>query len=293
MAWDDQARRVMLFGGRDAAATFDDLWSWSGERWRREQVDPHPEARYGHILVWDPDRRRVVLHGGAAVGQEAAPFPDVWELDNERWKLRPSGGPTPRLWHGAAHDPVGHRTLVFGGGDQERTFGDLWSWDGKRWTSLDRPGTAPAPRRRPSLVWDPRGEQLLLHAIGTDGETIAGAREVWSWTDADGWRRVDPKRLDGPGLRVQPGLVATPAGVILHGGAVIDGARARPRDDSWRWTGAGWQPLQLVGVPRVAPRARRFEALAYDPVRRRVVLFGGQTTDGAGLDDTWLLTLPD
>jgi predicted Ser/Thr protein kinase len=288
MAWDGQARRVMLFGGRDAAATFDDLWSWDGARWRREHVDPHPEARYGHVLVWDPDRKRVVLHGGAAVGQEATPFPDVWELDDERWKLRPCPGPTPRLWHGAAHDPVGRRTLVFGGGDQERTFGDLWSWDGASWTSLDRPGTPPAPRRLPSLAWDARNQALLLYEVSTEGD------EVWTWTATDGWRRVEPARLEpGPGLRLEPRLVTTPAGVILHGGVVIDGVRGRPRDDSWRWTGAGWEPLQRLGVPRVAPRPRRFEALTYDPVRRRVVLFGGQSTEGAGLDDTWLLTLPD
>ncbi|MDQ3369346.1 MAG: hypothetical protein M3680_28300, partial [Myxococcota bacterium] len=47
---------------------------------------------------------------------------------------------------------------------------------------------------------------------------------------------------------------------------------------TWEWDGARW----LLQTPPSSPTPRSNHAMAYDPVRRRVVLFGGAT-----FDDTW------
>jgi hypothetical protein len=44
-----------------------------------------------------------------------------------------------------------------------------------------------------------------------------------------------------------------------------------------------WEQLRPVGPPS----ARGEPALGYDPVRKRVVLFGGFDSEGNNLDDTW------
>jgi hypothetical protein len=64
---------------------------------------------------------------------------------------------------------------------------------------------------------------------------------------------------------------------ILFGGRNAAGA---PLGDTWIWNGSSWFP----GPP--GPPARFDHAMAYDPVRGVVVLFGGQA-GGQKLGDTW------
>jgi len=44
-----------------------------------------------------------------------------------------------------------------------------------------------------------------------------------------------------------------------------------------------WKKL----APATAPKARAYAAMAYDPVSKKVVLFGGYDSIGADLNDTW------
>ncbi|MBM4319275.1 MAG: hypothetical protein FJ125_04770 [Deltaproteobacteria bacterium] len=72
-----------------------------------------------------------------------------------------------------------------------------------------------------------------------------------------------------------------PAGrrVLLLGGATSPAEAA----DLWSWDGGRWLALQPRGVEQ--PPARRWHALAFDPVRGRALLFGGAAQ--AALGDTW------
>ena len=57
--------------------------------------------------------------------------------------------------------------------------------------------------------------------------------------------------------------------------------------DSWEWDGAMWRDATPSGIK---PPARRFHSLAYDPDRRRTVLFSGNDVGGdIYWDDTWEL----
>src|SRR5439155_8527211 len=56
--------------------------------------------------------------------------------------------------------------------------------------------------------------------------------------------------------------------------------------DTWEWDGARW----VDRTATIAPAPRAFAAMAFDPVRRKVVLFGGCGSSmcmGGGLADTW------
>ena len=54
-------------------------------------------------------------------------------------------------------------------------------------------------------------------------------------------------------------------------------------NDTWTFDGSTWQ----LRSPATSPPARYGHALAYDPVRSRVVMFGGAGLTATGLDDTW------
>jgi Galactose oxidase, central domain len=69
--------------------------------------------------------------------------------------------------------------------------------------------------------------------------------------------------------------------LLLFGGSVPGGTGAL--NDTWVWSGQAWS--QLVVSPR--PEGRVGAAIAYDAIRRDVVLFGGEDTDGTPYDDTW------
>lgn len=55
-------------------------------------------------------------------------------------------------------------------------------------------------------------------------------------------------------------------------------------DHMWRWTGAGWT---AVAQPAVRPSARKGAALVFDPLRGKVVLFGGSDGVNNPFGDTW------
>jgi N-acetylneuraminic acid mutarotase len=77
--------------------------------------------------------------------------------------------------------------------------------------------------------------------------------------------------------------------VIVFGGI----GKSNPGDDSdtdfndtWAYDPATnkWTELRPSGIP---PVARHGCSMAYDPSRRRMVMFGGTTADAFALSDTW------
>lgn len=57
-----------------------------------------------------------------------------------------------------------------------------------------------------------------------------------------------------------------------------------PTDPVWEWDGLRWSPIVPTGPE---PAARYSHAMAYDPVNRRVILFGGYDSFFTLFDDTW------
>jgi hypothetical protein len=57
--------------------------------------------------------------------------------------------------------------------------------------------------------------------------------------------------------------------------------------DTWTFDGKQWKELAPAGK---APEARNSQVMAYDPIRRKTVLYGGGSFDGKTVtryDDTW------
>jgi hypothetical protein len=80
MAFDDQARLLALFGGSTAGGPANDLWVFDGGADTWAPADPDGEApspRFGHDMVWVPERRFMLMFGGRDGSQE---LNDLWEL---------------------------------------------------------------------------------------------------------------------------------------------------------------------------------------------------------------------
>jgi hypothetical protein len=82
ISYDPGGRRIFLFGGQDTQ-TRNDLWAYSLAQRRWEEIavpGPKPPERFGHTLLFDTMRRRLVVFGGQSSGF----FSDVWAFDIHR-----------------------------------------------------------------------------------------------------------------------------------------------------------------------------------------------------------------
>jgi hypothetical protein len=70
--------------------------------------------------------------------------------------------------------------------------------------------------------------------------------------------------------------------IVLFGGVETDGSFS---NDTWVWDGSTW--VEYPGSEIQAPPARRSAAMAFDPALHQLILFGGQSSDGQLLNDTW------
>jgi cysteine-rich repeat protein len=86
----------------------------------------------------------------------------------------------------------------------------------------------------------------------------------------------------------------TPIGARYGATAVYDAARGvtvafgglganATYGDTWIWDRATWTKLN----PPASPPARYLQGMAYDPVRKRVVMFGGNGIGNSMINDTW------
>lgn len=136
-------------------------------------------------------------------------------------------------------------------------------------------GTPPA-RQGHSFVWDPASRVGWVFG----GRGRSDRNDLWSW-GSGGWEEAAAES-DGPRPSPRRDHSAAPdgrRGFLLFGGR----GEAGVLGDTWHWDGAAWSPVSTSG----APSERFGHAMAWDPGRSRVVLFGGQGPSDELLDDTW------
>ena len=143
---------------------------------------------------------------------------------------------------------------------------------------------SPGPRNGHGLAYDLQAGVLLLFG-GATADEVRG--DTWLWK-AGVWREAFVR---GPSPRTFPAVTydVGRAEVVLFGGNQVlfgDSVHAAVMlGDTWLWRREAW-----VRVGEHGPSARAEAAIAYDPRRKRTVLFGGyQYLQGhmVRLGDTW------
>jgi hypothetical protein len=246
-----------------------------------------PFERSNHAAAYDPARDRMIVFGGAA----STVLQDLWSLQMVGlvWtKLNPSGQlPPARGGHLMIHDPVRDRMLVFGGiDDVNDLFSDVWALNlaSPSWTKINPQGQDPPAREWTAGVYDPVGDRVVLFG-GFDGIPLG---DVWalSLSGTPSWSQLTPTG-GPPAPRYLHCAVRIPATNEMF---VVAGTDSTLYDDVWKLTLNGsptWTQLNPSGLDPPA----RFHAIAiYDPVRTRIVLYGGSDL-GAAKADTWVLSV--
>ncbi len=145
---------------------------------------------------------------------------------------------------------------------------------------------SPLARNTAEMVFDSLRGRMVLFGGATGTSNDQGCLgDTWEW-DGAGWAQMLPEG-DVPMARHLHAMTydAERQRVVLFGGAARNAAFAGLLSDTWEWNGARW--TNAGASLGVVPRARRNHAMAYDPVRKRTVLFGGVDGANAILGDTW------
>lgn len=310
VVYDPVRDRMVVFGGISGSSYSNDVWALTlagSPAWA--QLTPSgtpPSARYGHSAIYDPVRDRMVVFGGY-LGSYSF-LGDTWALsllDSPTWtQLTPSGAPpSARYGHSAIYDPVRDRMVVFGGCYTDMFWGPTYFEDVQAlslsgtpaWTQLNPTGSFPGGRTDHSAIYDPVRDRMVVFAgfysiTGWGGDpatlyylndTVAlslSGTPVWTQLSSEGpfYPRDEHSAIYDP-VRDR---------MVVFGGRYYDGTPYLSFNEIWALSLAGtpaWTQLTPIG-----PYPRRSQSAIYDPVRGRMIVFGGYPGSG---NDVWALSL--
>lgn len=294
-AFDASNQTMLVFGGalEDYIHGHDDTWEWDGNGWSRRgprdpQGDGEPSARHRASLARDDARGVVVAFGGQTERFNGGELDETWEWDGRGWTLVcPSASCTefPEARVDAAMADTGSDGVLLFGGDStvSNYHADTWLWDGAAWTEVTPGSGDPPGRRRHAMAYDQARGVVVL--FGGNGSVVSELDDTWEW-NGTAWSDVNPDAPDRPPARKMHAMAYDPVrGVtVLFGGDSNTGML----DDTWEWNGSSWIE-RIPDDPEHdgAPSARCRHAMAYDPQRQVVVLFGGDQDYLRYLDDVW------
>jgi hypothetical protein len=209
----------------------------------------------------------------------------------------PAPRPLPVFGAGIAPLPDGG-VLCSAGYRQGHAIGELWrlespaaSAGAPRWSVLVR-DVDPPGRFGHRLLFDPRRDAMLA----TGGFSFYAFvdtyfADVWR-LDLAGkeWTQLSDTAGAMPG-RIEPAVVLDP----FHDRLVLFGGSRYPDylRDLWQFPlagGSAWLPLVASGEP---PAARWGQSAVFDPLRRRMLIFGGVDTQGSATNEVAVLDLVD
>ena len=297
---------LLPWGARPAqsATRFQDgLWS------KMDSTASAPGARREYAAIYDDANQRYLIFGGfygTADGHVYVLLNELWTLSlgaTPAWSYLSLAGDMPGPRHSPqwGYDPAQHRLLIFGGygchrvGDPLAYLNDVWqlSLDGTpTWTELTPSGAAPAGRLAGAAVYDPLRQRFVGFG-GTRGLPV----DTWELDLAGdpAWSSVPTDSTAPPGSYGMTGIFDPVRNrMVIFGGSTSDDYWG-VHNDTWALDlgedTPTWHHLAPGGT---LPVARRSGTSIYDPLRDRMVIFGGWDSQSnevsSFLNDTWSLS---
>jgi hypothetical protein len=252
----DVARAAtIVFGGFDGMDR-NDTWRWDGTSLTRLSPATSPPPMRGHVMVYDAVRERIVVFGRPAGVHQ------TWAFDGLTWsQIATSTVPTTNGQIAMAYDVARDRAVLVDA-PPASSYVRLWEFDGSNWMQI--------PIAPPTWPGSPQSLQFTYDATAGNcafwrGESSPG---MWRWNGATWSYQPSTSTLTQFGAQMVHDPVQQR--LLLVGGSYHPSTT--PRTHRWSPGAATWQPLANDG-----PEAQ-FSAVAFDPVRNRLVYLGGAST---------------
>src|SRR5262245_4923187 len=198
--------------------------------------------------------------------------------------------PEGRVFARAIYDPVRDRMIVYGGmacnvADLDGTWA-LALGSRPAWYNITPAGSSPGPRRGHTMIYDPLRDRMVVFG-GGDGSAgnFTSPSETWALSLAEPplWCQVPVEGVLPTG-RYWHTAIYDPVRdrMIVFGGILVGGQNL---NEVWALSLTGTATWTLLLPAGPAPAARAHHTAIYDPVRDRMVVFGGYSTE------VWALSL--
>lgn len=288
--------RLVVFGGYDSAVR-SDVWAITLDdtsHWVRLSSGGGPLNRMNGLLAYDASHDRLVAHGGRDFTSGSMhPRGDVWSFalgDSSGWTPLFTADTTVDLqWfdHAGLIDPVRSRLIVVGGyrgNDANNGYHrevSAFALDGSnQWSVIVLADTVSSVMNWPdATAYDPVHDRLFVFVDFTTRQLELSPIAAWR---SGATRQPPPESRFGQAAAYDPVRQRW----LAFGGRftyyVYYGFYTRLFDDLWSFRNDGgpfWDSLPTAG-PR--PPARLNAQMLYDPQDDRMLLFGGQFTEGPG-----------
>ncbi|HKQ56830.1 MAG TPA: kelch repeat-containing protein [Candidatus Eisenbacteria bacterium] len=286
----DAARdQLVLYSGRVGGEYAGDIWALPltpGTSWVNVAPGgPVPLRRLMHSMVYNPVDDQLLIFGG----YYDSFLNDLWVLArtplNWWFPINPPGPrPSARLGHAAVYDAAHGRMLVIGGYDGSLR-NDVWEFSSGTWHLLLPTGTPMPPRANHSAIYDPLRDRIVV--FGGDGGVFLN--DVWELrlSGTPEWRPV-PTTGTSPSVRREHTAVYYALWDMM---VVFGGYGGTRLEDVWTLPLSGtpeWSQRYTAGV---SPVPRNQHSAIYDPLRTRMVVFGGQLSSTASSNEVWAMTV--
>jgi hypothetical protein len=284
MVYDPELQAIVLFGGRDLYSSTSDTWAYdySKNTWTNLNPPDSPDKRTNHAHVYDSFHKKHIIFGGGG----SSDHDDTWEYDSmdNRWtQLFPTLSPPPYYNNVGSYDVANQKTIIYGGQSGASLSDSTWAFDYNTTTWINMgPATSPGKRIFHGMEYDPWSRKTIM--FGGRLSTGQVVSDIWeydfelnTWTDVSG--SIAPQPRENMALSYD----SFERTFILFGGKdpnyyYSDTWVSRPHLNSNYW-------MELN--PITQPSSRRGAAMAYDPLHRKTILFGGETSSSIYNGETW------
>lgn len=242
----------------------------------------NPQPRHLEEIVYDENRRRLVLYGGAEMPLGSGlKFPkSIGEWNGKEWKESTQGGPGSRNGHAMVYHSADQVTLLIGGStetpEETKENLDVWSWNGEAWKRINES----CPVKSPEAVYDRILNRVLVYG---DAHQISRVRQggdprnyqLWEFK-SNTWTKLS---TEGP----QP-ISAFEIAFDTRRNTLVIPTWDQGKSIVWEWQDSAWSEVKC---PDNCPEARNRFSLAYHPKESGVFLFGGRNEGNPFLADFW------
>jgi Galactose oxidase, central domain len=304
VVWDAADGYYLLYGGETpTGVALGDTWVFANGTWTQEHPRQSPGPRFGTGIAYDAAGGYVLLFGGA---NASGPVGGTWRYAGGQWTQYEGANPYAREFPGMAYDPAIPAVVLLGGigavANNTNPTRLTWLYENGAWEQLGANagvGNATTGILAGSMAWDATASQLVFfEGITPTTNPVGYYNQTWQFV----WNPADPNAAHwvqfptpiAPAPRFDPSFAfdASDGGVVLFGG---EGSNGDLLSDTWLWNGTSWEPSAVTGGH---PSARAGGAAAPASLLAGgtpsgIVVFGGEDSPGAALNDTWLFgTLP-
>ena len=300
--YDPVADAMVIDGGDpDSPDLMADSWAFHFASGSWSDITPalRPSGRSFMAAAYDSQRRRLIIEGG-----DPGPRAECWALAlatptwTEISPVGPPEAPGRRVEHSAVFDSVRDRMIVYGGlnADTSAWLPDTSVWslalDGSpAWSALAASGTGPLVYDHVAVI-DPTRDRMMLIA----GTQSLASIPALSLSGTPTWFTLST--TGAPTSRLGPTVIYDPLRdrMILFGGGIPTFDYYRTLSSVWQLTLGPTPTWSQISPAGPVPPSRMYAAAIYDPVRDRLVVFGGLTDPdgwccGEAIADVWELAL--